>query len=166
VVTITSPEAKDYLHSETVTPSFSWADTVSGVQTASAALDGTAVAPAQPISLLPLSLGSHTLDVVAFDTAGNSTRQSVSFRIVATIDSLIASVNLYAQQGAIDGNLQKTLLSKLNEAKSAMQRGNTASASGTLRDFIDQCQAKSGRGIQADVAAALITDGQYVRTQL
>ena len=165
-VTIASPEARDYLHSESVTLSFSAVDTISGIQSVSASLDGTAVENAQAISLLPLSLGPHTLEVFAADNAGNSSRQTVSFRIVATIDSLIASVGLYTQQGAIDANIQKSLLAKLNEAKAALDRGNASSALGNLRDFIDQCQAKSSRGIQADVAAALIADAEYVRARL
>jgi hypothetical protein len=166
VVTIVSPAARDYLHTESATLSFSAADTIAGIQSVSAALDGTAVENAQVISLLPLPLGPHTLEVFAGDAAGNSTRQTVSFRIVATIDSLIASVGLYAQQGALDATTQKSLLAKLNEAKAALDRGNTSSASGNLRDFIDQCAAKSGRGIGADAAAALIADAEYVRARL
>ncbi|HEU4891631.1 MAG TPA: SBBP repeat-containing protein [Vicinamibacterales bacterium] len=166
VVTIVSPEPRDYLHTETVTLAFSAVDTVAGIQSVSAALDGTPVENAQAISLLRQSLGPHTLEVVAADAAGNSTRQAVSFRIVASIDSLIESVGLYAQQGSIEGNIQKSLLAKLNEAKAALDRGNTSSASGNLRDFIDQCQAKSGRGISAEVAAALITDAEYIRARM
>jgi hypothetical protein len=35
-----------------------------------------------------------------------------------------------------------------------------------VRDFIDQCTAKSGKGIATDAAAVLVTDGQYVLTTL
>ena len=35
-----------------------------------------------------------------------------------------------------------------------------------FRDFIDQCQARSGRGIRADVAAALVADAEYVRAHI
>jgi hypothetical protein len=166
VVTIASPEPRDYQHSESVTLSFSAADSISGIESVSATVDGTAVENAQSISLLPLSLGSHTLEVSASDVAGNPTRQSVSFRIVATIDSLIASVNLYAQQGTIDTTTQRSLLAKLNAAKTALARGNTASASSKLRDVIYECQAQSGGGIRADVASALIADAEYVRARI
>jgi hypothetical protein len=165
VVTITSPQARDYLHSESIALSFSATDSIAGLQGISATLDGASVENGQAISLLPLSLGPHTLEVVASDAAGNVTRQSASVRIVATIDSLIASVGLYAQQGAIDANPQKALLAKLSDVKAALDRGNTSSASGTLRDFIDQCWAKSGRGIRPDVATALIADAEYVHVR-
>ena len=162
VVTVASPAARDYQHSESVVASFSAADSVSGVQSVSAALDGVPVQNAQSISLLTLALGVHTVEAYASDVAGNPTRQSVSFRIVATIDSLIASVNIYAEQGSIDASKQNGLLAKLNDAKAALDRGNISAASGNLRDFIDQCTAQSGRGVSAAAAAVLTADAQYV----
>jgi hypothetical protein len=161
-VTIASPEARDYQHSEYLLVSFAAADGGSGLQDVSAALDGGAVQDSQWISLLTLSLGAHTIEVVASDGAGNSARRSVSFRIVATIDSLIASVGIYAQQGKIDPAIQKGLLAKLNDAKAALDRGKTSSASAKLRDFIAQCTSQSGRGIAADAAAALAADAEWV----
>jgi hypothetical protein len=162
VATIASPEARDYLHSENVLVSFSAADSGSGVQSVSAALDGGAVQNSQSISLPTQSLGPHTIEVFASDVAGNSASQSVSFQIVATIDSLIASVNIYAQQGKIAAANQRSLLAKLNDAKAALDRGNTSSASAKLRDFIDQCTTQSGRGISADAAAVLTADAEWV----
>jgi hypothetical protein len=52
--------------------------------------------------------------------AGNSRSQNVTFTVVATIDSLIASVNMFAGQQKIDdSNTVKSLLAKLNDAKQA-----------------------------------------------
>jgi hypothetical protein len=86
----------------------------------------------------------------------------VSFRVVATIDSLITSVSIYALQGKIGDSNKKTLLSKLNDANAALSRGNISAASGKLRDFIDYCDAQSGRGISADAGAVLGADAEYV----
>src|SRR5436309_15619185 len=69
IVTITSPEARDYQHSESVVVSFSAADGMSGLQRVSAALDGGAVQNSQSILLLTQTLGSHTMEVVAVDVA-------------------------------------------------------------------------------------------------
>jgi len=55
-------------------------------------------------------LGAHTIEVFASDAAGNPAYQSVSFRVVATIGSLIASVNIYALQGKIDASKLRGLL--------------------------------------------------------
>lgn len=162
VVTMTSPEARDYQHSESMVVSFSAADSMSGLQSVSAALDGGAVQNTQSILLLTQTLGTHTMEVFAVDVAGNPARQSMSFRVVATIDSLIASVNIYTLQGKIADSNTKTLLSKLNDANAALSRGNTSAASGKLRDFIDYCNAQSGRGIAADAVAVLAADAAYV----
>jgi hypothetical protein len=161
-VTIASPEPRDYQHSDSVTVSFSATDSMSGLQSASAALDGGALQNSQSILLLTQTLGAHTLEVFASDAAGNPAHQSVSFRVVATIDSLIASVNIYALQGAIDASKQRGLLEKLNDAQAALDRGNTSAASAKLRDFIDQCNAQSGHGISLDAVAVLTADTDYV----
>jgi hypothetical protein len=165
-VTITSPEARDYLHSDTLVVSFSAADTLSGVQSVAATLDAYTVQDSLSVPLRLLPLGVHTVRVSAADAAGNAVTRSVSFRIVATIDSLIASVNFYAGEGRIDASNQRSLLAKLNDAKAALDRGNTAAAAGKLRDFIDQCTAQSGRGIGTDTAVELIADAQYVLATL
>ena len=116
----------------------------------------------QSVLLLTQTLGAHTIDVVASDAAGNPAHGSVSFRVVATIDSLIASVNIYALQGKIEAVKQRGLLATLNDAKAALDRGNTAAASAKLRDFLDECNAQSGRGISVDAAAVLAADAGYV----
>ena len=161
-VTIASPEPRDYPHSDSVVVSFSAADSTSGLQSVSAALDGGAVQNSQSVLLLTQTLGAHTIEVFASDAAGNPVRQSVSFRVVATIDSLIASVNIYAMQGKIDASKQRGLLEKLNDANAALDRGNMAAASAKLREFVDQCNAQSGRGISVDAAAVLTADTDYV----
>lgn len=165
-VAIASPESRDYQHSDSMIVSFAAADGMSGVQSVSAALDGGAVQNTQSILLLTQTLGAHTIDVFASDAAGNPARQSVSFRVVATIDSLVASVNIYAVQGKIDASKQRGLLEKLNDAKVALDRGNTAAASAKLQEFLDQCNAQSGRGISTDAAAVLTVDAAYVLGRL
>ena len=135
---------------------------MSGVASVSAALDGAALQNSQSILLLTQTLGAHTIEVFASDAAGNPAHQSVSFRVVATIDSLIASVNIYALQGKIDAPKQRGLLGTLNDAQAAFDRGNTSAASAKLRDFLDQCNAQSGHGISVDAVAVLTADTAYV----
>jgi hypothetical protein len=165
-VTITSPQARDYLHSDSLVVSFSAADNLSGMQSVAATLDTYTVQNSLSVPLRLLPLGVHTLHVSATDAAGNAVTQSVSFRIVATIDSLIASVNFYTDEGMINVANQRSLLAKLDDAKAALERGNASGAAGKLRDFIDQCRAQSGRGIGTDTAVVLIADAQYVLATL
>jgi hypothetical protein len=41
-------------------------------------------------------------------------------------------------------------------------RGNTSAAAAKLRDFLDLCNAQSGRGIALDAATVLTGDAGYV----
>jgi hypothetical protein len=162
---IASPQARAYLHSDVLTVSFSAADAGSGLAAAmpSARLDGVAVANGQSISLLTLALGTHSFVLTATDVAGNSRSQNVTFTVAATIDSLIASVNVFAGQNNIDdSNTVKSLLAKLNDAKQAAQRSNKTTAINKLQEFIDLVGAQSGHHITADAAQILIADAQYV----
>ena len=162
---IGSPQARTYLHSEVVTMSFSASDAGSGLgaMMATARLDGVVVANGQSISMLTLALGTHTFVLTAADLAGNSRSQTVTFTVAATIDSLIASVNVFAGQKKIDdANTVKSLLTKLNDAKQAAQRGNKTAAINKLQEFIDLVEAQNSRHITADAAQILIADAQYV----
>ena len=167
-ITVASPEEREYLHSDTLTLNFSARDDVSGLLAGgiSGALDGELESNGASIQLLALPLGMHTITVVAADVAGNGAQQSVTFRIVASVDSLIAAVNAFSAQSLIEASSRKTLLAKLYEVKAALDRGNKSAARGSLRDFIDQCSAKSGKGVATSAATVLVSDAQYVLTTL
>jgi len=161
---IASPQARAYLHSDVLTMTFSASDAGSGLAagTPTARLDGAVVANGQGISLLTLALGTHSFVLTATDVAGNSRSQNVTFTVAATIDSLIASVNVFAGQNKIDDfNTVKSLLAKLNDARQAAQRGNQTTAINKLQEFIALVRAQSGRHITADAAQILIADAEY-----
>jgi len=162
---IASPQTPNYVHSDVVTTTFSATDAGSGLAAGmpTAALDGAAVANNQSISLLTLALGTHSFVLSATDVAGNFRSQTVTLTVIATIDSLIASVNVFAgQQKVDDSNVVKSLLAKLNDAKQAAQRGNKVAARNKLQEFIDLVRAQSGRHIMPDAAQILVADAQYV----
>jgi len=164
-LTVASPQAQAYLHSDVLTTSFSATDAGSGLAAGMpiARLDGVAVVNGQRISMLTLSLGPHSFVLSAGDAAGNSRSQNVAFTVVATIDSLIATVNVLAGQGKIDDpKIVKSLLDRLNDARVAAQGGKKAVAISKLQDFIDQVNAQRGRHITVDAAQILVTDAQYV----
>ena len=165
-ISITSPESIDYAHVEQLTLAYSAVDEGSGLASVSATLDGVAVANDQTVQLLTLSLGTHTLVVTASDAAGNTATQSVSFTVVATLDSLIATVTLFTADGRVDAHTARSLLAKLNEAKQAQDRGNLIAARNKLREFIDAVTAHSGRAIEAGAARLLVADATYVLDRL
>jgi Beta-propeller repeat len=159
-IQITSPESRDYLHTDTLTIAFSASDSESGINGApTVTLDGAPVAGSQ-IELLTLSLGEHTVEVSAIDGAGNAAQQAVSFRVVATIDSLIATVD--ALSAEIEPWLRTTLRARLIAAKLALARGAEALADYELRQVINQCTRQSGRAMTTSAAALLIADTQFV----
>jgi hypothetical protein len=162
---VASPQARAYLHSDVLTVSFSAADAGSGLAAGmpTARIDGAAVANGQSISMLTLALGTHSFVLTATDVAGNSRSQNVAFTVIATIDSLIASVNVFAGQNKIDdSNTVKSLLAKLNDTKDLVMRGKKAAAIDKLQGFIDLVTTQRGRHITADAAQILIADAQYV----
>jgi len=167
-ITIGAPDAADYLHSDVLQLTFTASDAMSGIAAGSpvATLDGTAVANGQSVPLLTLSLGTHTLSVSAIDQAGNPGARIVTFRVKATIDSLMAAVNAFTSQGTIDPRVAHSLQAKLSDALQAMDKGNVSAVRGSLSDFANAVSAKSGSGIASDAAAVLLADNQYVLAAL
>ena len=164
-MTIASPQSRTYVHSDDLTISVSAADNGSGLAANMpvASVDGGAVVNGQRISLLTLALGTHNFVLSATDFAGNSRSQQVTFTVVATLDSLIASVNVFTDQNKIDdATTANGFLGKLNDATQALQRGNKVVAINKLQDFINRVTAQSGRHITADAAQILVADAQDV----
>ncbi len=160
VLTLESPIERDYLHSETLTLSFSALDEVSGLASGSpsATLDGASAAGGQTIELLTLPLGAHTFVASATDVAGNASQRLVTFHVVATIGSLKAAVHTYAARGTIGHATRNNLLEKLHDAQAALDRGKVIVVRKKLSDFIAVCRHR----VVADVANVLIADAQYV----
>ena len=99
-ITIASPQAKDYLHSENVTLNFSATDALSGIATITGLLDSTPATNGQVIDLRTLTLGQHTLAVTAVDKAGNSASKTVTFNVKpvpATVDFKPDTLNKASQ---------------------------------------------------------------------
>jgi hypothetical protein len=164
-VTVVSPQARTYLHSEVLPISFSANDTGSGLAPGSPAdaLDAIAVGNGQSVALLPLALGQHHLVVSAVDQAGNAASHPVNFQVIATVGSLITTVNGFVADGRInDSNTANGLLAKLNDAQDAIDKGKNNVAVNKLREFIDQANGRAGRSITPDAAQLLVTDAQYV----
>ena len=161
-ITVSSPAATEYLHTASLQVSFGATDALSGLAAAVATLDGAAVASGQTIQLLTLPVGAHTFSVSASDRAGNTSTTTVAFTVVATIDTLIGAVNTFISGGQIDVSAGRSLLSKLEDAKHALARGNLTGARGKLTDFKNQVSAQSGQAIAPAAAQLLVADADYV----
>jgi hypothetical protein len=169
---IVQPAQTSYPHSATLTLNYSVSDgTGSGLLTATPTLDGeptlpdgTGLASGQAIQLLTeLSLGRHTFAIDSADNVGNRGSRSVVFSIVVTPDSIRQDVILFLDANKIkNAGMAKSLLAKLDAAAAARGRGDCGTASNQYNAFIHDLQAQAGKGIDADAAAIMIGDAQYL----
>lgn len=174
VITIAQPAATNYVHSATLTLTFSVSDgTGSGVNHSTVTLDGSTTVAGQALVnglsinlLTELGLGSHTFSITAVDNLGNTDTRSVTFTIIVTPQSIMADVHEFLSSGDIkNAGLANSLLAKLQAAAQAESRGNCMAASNIYRAFISQVQAQTGKGIGPPAAGILIADARYLIAQ-
>ena len=162
LITINAPMAMDYLHPDYLTLDFTATDNVA-VKTITARLDSATVTNGQVIDLYNLTLGKHTLIVTATDFYENATTQSVDFSVIATVQSLRASVNRQYDAGLIKkADVRDSLLKQLDTAQMYLNQGNIKAAKNSLNAFISLVKAQSGKAITKDAAQLLIADAAYV----
>jgi hypothetical protein len=171
VITIVSPTATQYAHSDTLTLSYSATDgSGSGIATTTAAMDGSTtlnghgLPSGQAINLLiEMTLGPHSFSVQSVDRVTNQGSASVTFTIVVTPESIKQDVNIFLAAGLIkNSGLANSLLAKLSAAADARARGDCATAANIYQAFINELQAQSGTGVDATAAAIMIADAQYL----
>jgi hypothetical protein len=150
------PAATDYEHHEILTVDFEVNDDLSGVYAVEATLDGVPVDDGDALDLLTLSLGEHTLRVVAEDTAGNVAEASVDFSVTATPESLEATVYRLLDSGEIDNQgIARSLVAKIGPPLSKR-----------LDAFIHEVEAQRGKHISERAADLLIADALAVQATL
>jgi hypothetical protein len=167
-ITISAPEAKAYPHPDFLTLSFDAVATapasLAGVW---AYLDGMPVTDDQVVDLLGLSLGDHTLTVYAVDNSSNGSVKSVTFTVIATVDSLVDSVNRFYDEGKIGkANVRDGLLDKLHAAQMSIAADQYKAAVNQLNAFIKLVEAQSGKAIAKAAADLLIADAEFVISTL
>jgi len=166
-VSITSPQAQDYVHTATLNVTWSASDGLSGLASSSGTLDGSAVTNGQLIDLFLLSLGSHLVVVSASDKAGNTASASVTFKVVADINSLIAATERAYALGWINKqDVYNGLMDKLNAAKAAIERGQFNAAKNQLNAFISLLDAQRGKAVNQRAYDLLKADALYVMNKL
>jgi hypothetical protein len=123
--------------------------------TASDALSGLAGDPCTgPLVAAPaytLGLGSHTVTVTATDRAGNATTASATYTVQVTLDSLAALTRQFEAQPGV----ANSLVVKLNAAKAAAARGDTAAERESLAAYQNDVAAQSGQTLTPDQASVL-----------
>lgn len=119
VVTVTSPENKNYLNNLVLPISYTATDnkTVSEKITIAIAYDGNAMT-GNSIDLSLQKLGAHSLKITSMDEAGNQAEKESVFNNTATINSIMINIGHYFDLGLIkDKKTRKILLAKTKDIK-------------------------------------------------
>jgi len=135
---------------------------VTAVRTNVFLLAGQAIQPGLVVDLLNLSLGAHAFAVSAADRLGNGTTSTVTFTIIATPESLRVDLARFLQNGAIGDKLSVSLRKKLDAADAARARSDCLLSNRIYQSLIDELVAQSGKEVDAQAAATIIGDVQYV----
>ncbi|MEW5767420.1 MAG: FlgD immunoglobulin-like domain containing protein [bacterium] len=168
LVTIESPEARPYLHSDTVSVSFTATDPESGIDSVTAILDGEkALSNGDILNLFQLKLGEHTLVVTAWNREGDSASALVAFEVEATIDTLIEATNVCYKKGLIDSQwIWLSLRAKAVLAKKLIDYRYYSLAKICLFSYIKEVKLYQGTHIRPQAADYLIAEARYIIQQL
>ena len=169
-IAISQPAPITYVHSATLTLGYMVTDVCTGVKSFTPTIDGFAtlmghgLPSGQMIKLLTeLSLGTHTFSISAVDNVGNADASSVVFTIIVTADSIKDDVTQFLAAGKIKNKGEaNSLLAKLDAAANARARGQCSTAANNYQAFINELNAQSGKGVDANAAAIMIADAQYL----
>jgi hypothetical protein len=168
---IIQPAVASYVHSATLTLSYTVTDTCTGVSGFTPRMDGATtlaghgLANGQAINLLTeMTLGSHTFSIQSTDNASNSQTESVTFSIIVTPQSLIDAVKQFGAAGLITPAERTSLLKTLASAAKSFTAGDCGTAANVYVAFINEVQAQTGKKIDPTAAAILIGDAQYLIT--
>lgn len=166
-ILISVPEATDYEHHKIFTIDFDVTDDLSGVYSVESTLDGTPVSDGESIDLLQLALGEHTLTVIAEDTAGNQSQESVVFQVIATFNSLQETIDRLLEEGEFDRiGVARSFSAKIRAAQAAAEDGSFEAARGLLDAVIHEAEAQRGVHLSEAAADLLIADATAVRDSL
>lgn len=99
--------------------------------------------------------GSHQLNAIAVDSAGNVAVDSVTFTVAVTSGGLCELTRQFVSQHGI----ANSLCAKLEAAASAQARGQTHVQQGILNAYVNEVNAQRGKAISsanADILIALV----------
>ncbi|KAB7743246.1 hypothetical protein GA707_14125 [Nostocoides sp. F2B08] len=166
VISIGSPESTTYARHLVIDVDVDVTDARGSVAHTTIRLDGE-IFDGDRMDLLDLALGEHTLTVTATDEHGNSAEESVSFTVESDPETLRATVERLADDGVItNAGVLKALLSQIDAAMAAVDRGDRATAVNILGALHNTVDAQSGNKIPAEAAELLHGDIEAVRAAL
>ncbi|MCE6996295.1 DUF1349 domain-containing protein [Saccharothrix sp. S26] len=143
-----------YGHAEDRVVAWQVDDTVSGVASVTAALDGKPITSGTSVALHTLALGAHALTLTATDKAGNKRDVVVSFTVTTSLPDLQALVDRFAAERRIPSSTARGLDRDLDDARRLLFDGKTAKAIDKLEGFRTSVSRKVGDRTVRDLLVA------------
>ncbi len=113
-ITVSSPQAKDYIRSEVLPISIFIEDAESGVFSQSLKFDDRIISSGDNMDLFFEKLGNHSVSIIATDYVGNTASTTINFRNIATVGSTISNVERAYSLGWIGNKgIKNSLVKKL-----------------------------------------------------
>ena len=162
-IEVTVPVNGDYLHSDVVIPDYSAMDGLSGLSSIKAAIDGKTLSDGDEVDMLELSNGIHEFLIEASDNAGNTVERIIIFRVVSSLDSLIALNERAPSSGWITNvDVAERFGDKLELAKQKLDAGQETTAMNLLNMYINEIDAKTGKTVTLEGAQVIKNEALYV----
>jgi triacylglycerol esterase/lipase EstA (alpha/beta hydrolase family) len=98
-----------FKHGDKMTINYAASDDFSGVSSTIIKIDNKLIS-STTVNLFDYQIGVHTLSVVVFDKAGNSTEKKINFSITADIRSTISDIKETYKRGWLKNSSQRDLL--------------------------------------------------------
>lgn len=121
----------------------------SGLGSVTATLDGVAILSGTVIDAATMLAGVHLITITATDLLGNVSVMLIRITVGATLSSLLVKFHDALNRGLVHVSQKNALLSKLNAAKGALEKGQTAAAKTSLRALSAQVLGQRGSRIDA-----------------
>ena len=162
-IEVTVPVNGDYLHSDVVIPDYSAMDGLSGLSSIKAAIDSKTLSDGDEVDMLELSNGIHEFLIEASDNAGNTVERIIIFRVVSSLDSLIALNERAPSSGWITNvDVAERFGDKLELAKQKLDAGQETTAMNLLNMYINEIDAKTGKTVTLEGAQVIKNEALYV----
>jgi TolB protein len=114
----------------------------------------------------PFPIATTTVTCSATDSSGNEASASFTVTVIGATEQ-VTDLKDYIANLNLPAGTTTALQAKLDDALSAANGGDTASACTALKDFISQVRAQQGKKkISAQDAAKLITEAQRIQAVL
>lgn len=104
--------------------------------------------------------------VYAIPGAGAFDVYAFTFQIPDSVSSEINDLIALVQSFQLPHGLESSLLTKLQDALAALNTSDTATTCDSLKSFINECSAQSGKGLTQEQASQLIDAATQIRTSL